>query len=128
MEVFSKIKPVLLYEKNYELEAISILPALTGIKPGPITETNVLIVFMLVQYESLNPENIITDSLYFHLDELLDDAEELYGISRDSWRNDFTNYNESIDNLVYFAAKVVAKESGLNKFPKFLARNETIPT
>lgn len=117
MEIFSTVKPYIDPEAEYELEALSIKTCISD---------DGLAFFLLVRLFQLEPIRIEGDHLYFNVDEMLNDAEELYRVPRSAWRSEPPLEISNVELLIEAAVEDFARQLGLREGIKIL-RGEEYP-
>lgn len=115
MKIFSTVKPFIDPEEEYELEALGINICISD---------NGLALFLLVRFFQLEPIRIEGDHLYFNVDELLDDAEELYRVPRSAWRSEPPLGTSDAELLIEAAVEDFARQLDLKEGVKILRGEE----
>ncbi|ABW25829.1 hypothetical protein [Acaryochloris marina] len=111
MHVFSTVKPqpqLADPSDERDLEALGL---------EILTNSDEVILVLLIRYYSLDPVNVEGDNLFYSLEELIDTTENYYGIPRDKWRlSSETESGELGVKVMEAARKIYPCDSGSIRF------------
>lgn len=122
MRVRSSCKPVIADQVSYELDALEI-------EPLQLEGSNVVI-FLLVISFNIENNQVEGDHLYWHLNELLEDAESYFGVPDSAWvlEEGISEDYLKVEEMLRVVALKKARELGLSEEIRFLREGEEIDT